>query len=319
VVAYDGTRLGLPHWDGVTNQVRHYKVSRYLLEHWTPVVRSHGFLLMLRDDLARGRRVGLPDLAEPVDTGPFWGGVPTCAWGYAADLLRSRPAGTRTRLTVSPPRDARQLAVKGWAWRGSAEQRVVRVVVAVGGTVVGDLPTVGPRAELLARTYGPQGLSAGFGGTVTTRLRGEAQVFAVLANGEVRPVGEPVDHPPARLDLGRGERARVYRAPVTGEIEKRSTRTVALSRVRLPAGAGKAALATFAAGAGAIGPAEVTVYADEAAGPVSSISFRARQGTRSVAVPVGSCLQWRGFGRTMWLAQHGGRTIDSVVLSDVAD
>ena len=57
VVIYDATSIGLPTWDGITSDVRHYDVSEYVLRGWTPVLRTHGVLVMARNDLIASRRV----------------------------------------------------------------------------------------------------------------------------------------------------------------------------------------------------------------------------------------------------------------------
>ena len=53
VVFSSSPAFGLPSWDGISNQVRHYDVSQYILDHYRPVLDSHTFVLMARNDLAR--------------------------------------------------------------------------------------------------------------------------------------------------------------------------------------------------------------------------------------------------------------------------
>ena len=47
--------FGLPAWDGVSNEVRHFEVSQYLLDGWTPILSSRDVLFMLRNDLLADR------------------------------------------------------------------------------------------------------------------------------------------------------------------------------------------------------------------------------------------------------------------------
>ena len=66
VVIYDAISIGRPGWDGIANNVRHYEVSEYVLRGWTPVLRTHGVLVMARNDLAASRPV--PVLSTPPQT-----------------------------------------------------------------------------------------------------------------------------------------------------------------------------------------------------------------------------------------------------------
>jgi hypothetical protein len=58
VVIYDSSSIGVPAWGevrAITNNVRHYEVSEYVLRGWTPVLRTHGVLVMARNDLVASR------------------------------------------------------------------------------------------------------------------------------------------------------------------------------------------------------------------------------------------------------------------------
>src|SRR5207249_8763896 len=41
LVVFTSSGFGLPAWDGISNQVRHYAVSEYLLRNYRPVLDSH--------------------------------------------------------------------------------------------------------------------------------------------------------------------------------------------------------------------------------------------------------------------------------------
>ena len=51
VIVLNGNQ-GLPAWDDVSNQVRHYDVSRFILDRYRPFVRVKGYLLAVRKDSA---------------------------------------------------------------------------------------------------------------------------------------------------------------------------------------------------------------------------------------------------------------------------
>jgi hypothetical protein len=72
----------LPGWDGITNQVRHYDVSTYLLDNYVPIRDVGGFVVMGRKD--RGA-VADPDLY-------FRNG--TCDWGYVPNYFAPEPSPT---------------------------------------------------------------------------------------------------------------------------------------------------------------------------------------------------------------------------------
>ncbi len=87
VVIYDASSIGMPTWDGVTNDVRHYEVSEYVLRGWTPVLRTHGVLVMARNDLVASRP--LPALTTPPQTTNLYFSGPTCDWGATPNYLPS--------------------------------------------------------------------------------------------------------------------------------------------------------------------------------------------------------------------------------------
>ncbi len=64
VVVFDSSTIGVPQWDLIASDVRHYEVSRYVLTGWTPFVRVGGVLLMLRNDLMAARK-SLPVTEQP--------------------------------------------------------------------------------------------------------------------------------------------------------------------------------------------------------------------------------------------------------------
>ena len=93
VVAFTSGTVGgsLPSWDGISNQVRHYDVSSYLLDRYVPVLESHGFVLMVR----RGPGV-------KADRHLYFS-APECDWGYVPNFFAPSP---------SPTARATQLAVR---------------------------------------------------------------------------------------------------------------------------------------------------------------------------------------------------------------
>jgi hypothetical protein len=104
VVAWSSSEpyVGLPTWDGVTNQVRHYLVASWILDRYVPYVKVGGYGLWVR----RGARDGLPDpatLDPDPDSTQVTRHTPPCDWGDAPTFLDARPSARarRTATTIS--------------------------------------------------------------------------------------------------------------------------------------------------------------------------------------------------------------------------
>ena len=95
VVFSSSPAFGLPSWDGISNQVRHYDVSQYILDHYRPILDSHTFVLMARNDLAR------PVASRTTDQ-LYFANLP-CDWGYAPNFLATRPEPEKIREAVAVP------------------------------------------------------------------------------------------------------------------------------------------------------------------------------------------------------------------------
>ncbi len=94
VVMYGSGDGALPAWDGVSNAVREYAISRYLLDHYRPFADVYGQIVYVRNDAtaaippslwsALGSQLSVTDL-------PFQ--YPDCAWGYVPEFLDAQPPG----------------------------------------------------------------------------------------------------------------------------------------------------------------------------------------------------------------------------------
>jgi hypothetical protein len=100
VVLFESDTIGLFQWDGINNNVRDYEVGQYLLDHYRPVLNTHGVLLLLRDDLMASRPP-VPHLRQrPVSTSLYFSSF-TCTWGDTPNFLPSNPAGQSIFLRVT--------------------------------------------------------------------------------------------------------------------------------------------------------------------------------------------------------------------------
>ncbi len=84
--------LGLPIWDGISNQVRHYRVSEYVLENYVPLVDVDGYVLYGRADLSLD-----PGLVESLPLHGWYSlqelyfdSLP-CDWGFAPNFVDIAP------------------------------------------------------------------------------------------------------------------------------------------------------------------------------------------------------------------------------------
>lgn len=103
IVVFSSDWLGLPLWDGIANEVRHYDVSRYLLDHYRPLLHSHGFLVFARNG---ARTPSVSDVASKLDetaqtTDLYFRTFP-CDWGYTPDFLTIHPQSEARAVTLRP-------------------------------------------------------------------------------------------------------------------------------------------------------------------------------------------------------------------------
>jgi hypothetical protein len=107
--------VGQPSWDGITNMVRHYDVSRYVLDNYRPFADVHGQVLYVRDDatVPEPQSLGLK-LVWPLVTQDLYFRSPGCDWNHTGDYLDVAPQGesaapvgvvhdSPTALTLTPP------------------------------------------------------------------------------------------------------------------------------------------------------------------------------------------------------------------------
>ncbi len=329
VVVFDDLHYGLPAWDGPRNSVRHFEVSQYLLDGWTPVASTYGFLFMLRNDLVPSMPP-LPTLHEPIETSNLYDAMPACDWGHSAHFLRSDPAGERLELPVSSA-DGFRLRAAGWAYEIAGDRPVRSIVIAEGQTVLGRLPINRDRSDVASATGLRGAAASGFDGGLVFPAEGTPKLaaYALFADGQARVLSPPPGfRGPGSLVEADGNRIPVVASEgeAVGALDALQGQPVGLHTVELPPSASLSSfdLATFRAD-GPIGAMRMGIVdqsgmdSGESVNRVIGFNTPARQGS-SIAVRVGSCLSWHGFhGRLLVLIQEGGRPITSVTLSGVSD
>jgi hypothetical protein len=101
VVMYGSGGGALPVWNGISNAVRDYAISEYLLDHYKPFADVDGQVIYLRDDAtatippslwsALGSQLSVTDL-------PFQ--YADCGWGYAPEYLDVPSPAAQTGVVV---------------------------------------------------------------------------------------------------------------------------------------------------------------------------------------------------------------------------
>ena len=88
VVLFNDVWFGIPDYDGIWSMERNYIVSQYILDHYRPLLDTHGQLVMLRNDLFREARP-LSSLSQPPITRGLYFDLtlPACDWGDVPNFL----------------------------------------------------------------------------------------------------------------------------------------------------------------------------------------------------------------------------------------
>src|SRR5204863_7284648 len=61
--------IALSNWDGIPNMVRSYDISRWILDHYKPLLWTHGFTIYARRDQPAPSKAGLHLSTPPVTKG----------------------------------------------------------------------------------------------------------------------------------------------------------------------------------------------------------------------------------------------------------
>ena len=202
LVVLTNSRFGLPEWDGIPNEVRHYDVSQYVLDHYTPLLSSHTQILygLASANLNPSTASLLPLSEPPLTDGLAFRGF-ACDWGYAPNFLSISPrdparAPAPVTLAIAPGQGG-VANVMGWAVDMEAGSPASRVVVVANGQVVGEgRPTI-DRPDVAQFVGKPGAVRSGFAFTASIPVKvlqmsaGEpfVQVFGISASGVASELG----------------------------------------------------------------------------------------------------------------------------------
>jgi len=152
VVSY-GWESAIDEWDDLSNSVRHWTISEYLLKNYSPWTtiggKNFGNVLFLRNDLAPGK--GLPVDAVPAQSGSAKAAtlrsLNTCNWGAASNYLTFAPTKPGVPITSEPVKG--MLTVFGWAH--TTDDEAVTIDVKYNNTLVFSGQSSGARDDLAIR------------------------------------------------------------------------------------------------------------------------------------------------------------------------
>jgi hypothetical protein len=320
LVALDSANIGFARWDGPEPEVRHFVVAQYVLDGYTPLVRTHGILIMLRRDLAAGAPA-MPRLRVAPRTSDLYFAEPACDWGYVGNFLQSTPVGTTVRLMVRDAGRHRVVHLVGWAIDPVTRHPAQRVLVATGSSVRAVLK-VGLARTDVAAIFGKSALKSGFVHDVSVPIgAGPVTLFGVGTNGVAHLLGSQALPRGLGAELSMPDGTRLSLGTAGGGWVDGAINSLAnLRTVVLPTGIDldRFQLATFRASSD-LGRASLTL--SDTSTPPLERQIRADslpQSRRALSIRVGACLQWHGYrGRSLYLIQSGGAPVTEIDLSGV--
>jgi hypothetical protein len=187
LVIYSGNATGLPYWDGIYNQVRHYRVSRYLLAHYRPLVKWKGYVFMGLNDV---RYPPASSIAAEVNGGVTTRGLYSktqpCDWGYAPNFLVEQPSKTSLAAPVSLGL-SRLASLQGWAVDLRTKKPALRVLAVVRGRVIAEAKPFAPRSDVSAILGSDSYRNTGYKMRTVTVPGGtlrDLRVYALTRTGE---------------------------------------------------------------------------------------------------------------------------------------
>jgi hypothetical protein len=317
VVIFDSTRMGLANWDGISNEVRHYEVSRYILDGWVPVLRTHGNLLLLRRDLVRPG-LPMPSLSEPPVTAGLWFSGAGCAWGASPNFLTSVPDGPSIPLPVRSLGTGMVVQVAGWAADRRTGRPAKTVVLVSGKKAVASLTPALQRPDV-ARVLGTASSASGFRFVGAFSGNEDISLYMLADDGKLHPLAGSRTYGVTSVEFPDGRILPTAQSP-GGYVEEFKATNKTVGKIEIPSGLTLTDyhLATMSAEE-PLGNSGVVITDDIAMAShgISAISLPRLEPT--LAMRVGSCLQWHGYDASapLYVVQDGGAPVTMVTLSGV--
>ena len=316
VVIYDATSIGMPIWDGITSDVRHYDVSEYILRGWTPVLRTHGVLVMARNDLVATKPV--PALTTPPQTSDLYFSGPTCDWGATPNYLPVPDSDQGHETAGAPVMKRTVVDYSGWAVDPATNRPASTVLIADGDRVVDTTTPSIDRPDIAVALHQLKSVS-GFQYMGSFDAAVHPSAYFIGADGLAHRLGGSPAGSVAALRMPDGSQVRV--APsVGGYLDVHNADVYTVGELQLPGGINLRDydLATLSS-TGGLGGANVALT-DQPGHLYHDISARwLDQAGPRLNLRVGSCPQWYGYdpSKPLYLMQSGGPPVTSVTLSAI--
>jgi hypothetical protein len=302
VVIFNDTTFGLPNYDGIYSMERNYIVSQYILDHYVPLLDTHGQLVLLRKDLM-SRAHPLPKLSQPPVTSDLYFDVhmPACDWGDVPNFLihpsaDALPAGLN--LTVTHLATYHLVSVRGWAFDTPANQPVHSVLAVSNGQVVDELPTDIGRPDVADALHSQAAVNSGFQGQILISADASYQLYGLNFDGTVTPLVGPVRQTAAAtVTTPDGVVHQVRQTAMEGFLDAASAATWRSYNVSVPQGTNLANYQwMMMQSTRPFGSSRVQVTDALADGAPHLIAWNTLSRTGDqVFTRVGSCLQWHGY------------------------
>jgi hypothetical protein len=330
LVVFSSSGTGLGSWDGISNQVRHYRVSQYLLDHYRPLLEKAGFIFMARKGAELAPEAALAERLGKPDTKNLHFRTYACDWGYAPNFLEVRPGAPATArpLSLVPRELSRQLSVSGWAVDRDAGSPAVNVVAAVGGKIVAQAAPSTDRPDIMRRLRDRAYLASGFvlevpPGSIPGARVQAVRIYGLSRSGKATELGYGpgaswgVGRPPGPRTLRLGEReVPVVEGAAEGFADSSSATGQLIFALDVPNGAQSRAYDWLEIETRSPLQANGFTLSDDPTRPDRGISFKTlARGETRVRVLVGACSQWHGYrSRRLYLIPERREPIEAVRL-----
>jgi hypothetical protein len=308
VVVFNDTQYGLPSYDGIWSMERNYIVSQYILDHYRPLLDTHGQLILLRNDLFKRARP-YPKLSVPPVTSDLYfdENVPACDWGYTPNFLyhpSSRAAVGGVNLPVKSSGTKETVSMTGWAFDTPDDLPGQILVVSGGRLIASTVPNI-YRPDVVRAIHTGGAAYSGFTIQFSLPPHASYRIFVLNADGSVTPLSSATstganDSPPPNLTTPNGVVRPQRIVSSEGHIESVSESLARSFTLTVPAGTDLSSFEWMEmrtrVGLGN-SHIEVTDSVTGGASHVIALSTLASIG-RTVFTRVGSCLQWHGYKTT---------------------
>jgi hypothetical protein len=273
----------------VSNPVRHYLISDYLLSNYHPVDKYSDYVFMARNDWAG---IPGPEVKRPGDL--YFDGLP-CEWGYSPNFFDQGPADPSAGVDLPTKPLGESSGTGGWAADVEAGLPARQVLVVDGDRIVATAPLGVRRQDVASQTDNPSLTYAGWEYREALAKTGDPEsltYFGLGRDGVASELGVPPDPPPDVLHSPGGGEIPVKQGVVEGSVDYRLP-TMDRYEITLPGDF--QAYDWLQIDSDQPLPESRLIFSDGDAAAARSISFNALAGRTSEQLRVGSCPQWFGY------------------------